>query len=67
MAPDRDAYTISEFCEARRFSRATYYNLPPEDRPREMQVLSLKRITREAAAEWDRRMEARAAKEDRRA
>ena len=67
MAPDRDAYTIPEFCAARGFSRATYYNLPPEDRPREMQVLNLKRITREAAAEWDHRMEARAAKEDRRA
>ena len=65
MVPDRDDYTIPEFCAAHGFSRATYYNIPPEDRPREMQVRGCKLISREAGAEWRRRMETRGAKEDR--
>ena len=62
MVPDRDAYTIPEFCSAHGFSWATYYNLPAEDRPREMHVGprgKLKRISRESASDWRKRMEQR--------
>ena len=51
-AVPRAAYTIPEFCEAHRFSRATYYNLPPDERPDEARVLGRKLITMEAAAAW---------------
>ncbi len=54
---EREAQTILEFCQAHGFSRATYYNLPREDRPREMIIGGLRRISREAAADWRRRME----------
>ncbi len=67
MVPDRDAQTIPEFCVSHGFSRATYYNLPPEDRPREMHIGKLKRITREAAAEWRQRMEQKSIAEKERA
>ena len=67
MTPDRDAYTIEEFCKAHGFSRSTFYNLPVEDRPRLMQVGGRQRVSREAAAEWRRRMEERAAEESQRA
>ena len=61
MIPHRDAYSIPEFCEAHGFCRASYYNLPAEDRPREMEIGKLKRITRDAAADWRCRMEEKAA------
>ncbi len=60
---DREAFTILEFCRAHGFSRATYYNLPREDRPREMIIGGLKRISREAATEWRQRMEAKGRRE----
>ena len=61
MTPDRDAYTIPEFCAAHGFSRASYYNLPVEQRPREMRVGARVLISREASVEWRRRMERLAA------
>ena len=62
MTPERDAQTITEFCKGHGFSRATYYNLPPDQRPREMRVGARVLISVEAAAEWRRRMEELAAK-----
>ena len=38
MTPDRDAHSIPEFCASHGISRASYYNLEPDDRPREMRV-----------------------------
>lgn len=67
MTPDRDAYSIPEFCAAHGFSRAGYYNLAPDDRPREMRVGARVLISRESALDWRRRMEARAAEESQRA
>lgn len=61
MDTDRDSFTISEFCAGEHFSRSTYYNLPPEDRPEEMRFAGLVRITPEARAAWRRRMQKRAA------
>ncbi len=54
---DQAAQSIPEFCRAHGISRATYYNLNPEDRPREMRVLTRVLISREASAEWRQRME----------
>ena len=55
----RAAYTISEFCEAHRISRATYYNLKSAGTgPREMAVGTRRIVTFEAAAEWRAVMEA---------
>ena len=52
------AYTISEFCEAHRISRATYYNLKTVGKaPVEMAVGSRRLISDEAAAAWRRAME----------
>ena len=65
--PERDALSIEEFCKSHGFSRATFYNLPLEDRPTLMKVAGRKRVSREAAAAWRRRMEARAAEESQRA
>ena len=68
MTADQSAFTIGEFCARNGFSKATYYNLRKADRPVEMLIGDkLKRITPESEADWHRRMEARAAKEDRRA
>ena len=64
MTPDRDAYTIPEFCAAHGFSRASYYNLPADQRPREMRVGSRVLIGREAAEAWRRRMEEQTAKRE---
>jgi hypothetical protein len=55
-AVERAAYTISEFCNAHRISRAHYYNLkklgqgPDEARAGDRTVI----ITLEAAARWRR-------------
>ena len=57
MTPDRDAYPISDFCARHGISRAKYYTLAPDQRPREMRVGSRVLISREAAAEWRRHME----------
>ncbi len=54
---EKRAYSIPEFCRAHGFSRASYYNLPAEQRPREIRVGSRVLITVEAAADWRRRME----------
>lgn len=48
---------IPEFCRQHRIGVATYYKLPQGMRPREIQIGRKKLISREAAAEWRRRME----------
>lgn len=59
-APDhRGAYTISEFTEAYRFSRATLYNMWRDGcGPRRLRVRGRTLISREAADEWRRSLEA---------
>ena len=58
---ERDAYNVSEFCEAHSISRGTYYNLRKDGlTPKEMKISKAGvRISREAAAEWRREMESR--------
>ena len=59
LALERAAYTILEFCEAHRISRAQYYKLrklgqgPDEARASDRTVF----ITVEAAARWRRQRE----------
>lgn len=53
---ERDAYPILEFCRRHGFSRSHYYDLPAEDRPREMRVGKRVLISKEDAAEWRARM-----------
>jgi hypothetical protein len=49
----RKAYSISEFCEIHGISRSFYYELRRRGlAPKEMEVLSRKLISEEAAAEW---------------
>jgi len=57
------ALSIPDFCEAHSFSRSGYYNLPHDQRPREMRVGKRVLITQEAAAEWRAAMEAQTAAE----
>ncbi len=59
----RAAYTRQEFCDAYRISRTEFYRLEKMGQgPREMLLKgrtgkAVKRITHEAAAEWQRRIE----------
>lgn len=55
---DTNAFSIDEFCEAHRISRAMYYSLEKDGNgPRLMQVGRRVLISAEAAAEWRQRME----------
>jgi hypothetical protein len=56
-----EAYTVPEFCAAHRICRASFYNLPEGERPRVMRVGSRVLVSKEAAAEWRRAREAKAA------
>jgi len=59
---DPDCYSIDEFARRHGISRATFYNLQAVGRaPRTMKVGARVLITREAAADWRRRMEAETA------
>ena len=56
---DADADSIDGFCQRHRISRRTFYQLQAEGRgPRIMKVGTRTLISREAAAEWRRRIEA---------
>ena len=50
------APSIKGFCQRKGICRATYYNLPKSQRPRELRVGRRVIITPEAEAEWDERM-----------
>ena len=51
------AFSIAEFCKAHKFSRATWYNLDPKNRPAVMKVNGRNIISRESAAAWRRARE----------
>ena len=54
----RQAYTVEEFCEAYRISRAMFYVLQAQHKgPRIMKVGRRTLISDEAAKEWRSRME----------
>ncbi|HWK88140.1 MAG TPA: hypothetical protein VNQ34_11625 [Xanthobacteraceae bacterium] len=53
IAPERDCYTIDEFCSRNSISRAFYYLLKEEgDGPEEMRLGTKVLITKEAAEAW---------------
>jgi hypothetical protein len=53
-----DAYTIDEWCRRHRLSRATFYNLLRRgEAPRVMKVGIRTLISREASADWRKRLE----------
>ena len=55
---EREALTIVEWCQAHGISRATFYKLVSAGlAPRRMRVGRRVLISREAAAEWRRKME----------
>jgi predicted DNA-binding transcriptional regulator AlpA len=55
---DREAYSVVEFAQAYGLSRATVYNLWKDGiGPRPMRVGRRTLISKQAAAEWVRRME----------
>jgi len=57
MAMD-ESFTIDEFCEAEKFSRAHYFNLRNRgEGPREYRAGRCVRITAEARADWRRERE----------
>jgi excisionase family DNA binding protein len=57
--PGPDAYAIESFCKAHGISRSTFYNLIRSGKgPRLMHVGTRVLISREAAADWRRNMEA---------
>ena len=56
---EREAYSIPDFCRAHGFSPAHYFNLQKDGRgPRVMRLGKRVLISREAAAEWRRQLEA---------
>ncbi len=57
-----DVYDLREFCESHRISRAHFYDLKKEGlAPRIMKAGRKVLVTKEAAADWRRRMEEKAA------
>jgi hypothetical protein len=52
------SYTLNEWCQTRRVSRAMFYKLPPNLRPRTHNVGVKVLISPEADAEWLRAREA---------
>jgi predicted DNA-binding transcriptional regulator AlpA len=57
----RLAFSIAEFCAAIGISIASYYNLPEDQRPREMKVGARRiLISRQAVDEWITAREGRA-------
>jgi excisionase family DNA binding protein len=62
--PDADAFSVNDFCKRHDICRATFYNLLKAGRgPAVMKVGSRVLISREAAEQWRRRMEADAGAE----
>ena len=59
MGHDQDAFSINQFCARHGFSRGKFYQLTADERPRIFRVGRRIFISREAAEEWRRRMEAR--------
>lgn len=58
MDGDKDAYNVDTFCDRHAISRAYLYLLWKRGQgPRFMQVGARRLISREAAADWRRRME----------
>jgi hypothetical protein len=56
---DRDAYSIGEFCRRHNISRGTYYNLKHLGLgPREARAMGRVIITKEAATDWRKQIEA---------
>ncbi len=56
----RDAFSISEFCRRHGLGRTSYYELKKTgEAPREMRIGGRILISREAAEQWRRRMEAK--------
>ncbi len=59
-----ESYTIKEFCEAEKLSRAMLYRLWAEGRgPRWFLIGTHKRISHDARTEWRQRLEAQASSE----
>src|SRR5262245_21197394 len=60
--PDAGAFTVDDFCALHRLSRAMYYKLNKRGKgPREIRLGAKILISREAAAEWRRALEAETA------
>ena len=59
---EQDAFSINEFCQRHRISRATYYNLQKNGTgPLVVKVGARSIITTEAAKAWRERLESEAA------
>lgn len=53
LVPEKDSYSIDDFCARNSISRAMYYLLKAEgDAPKEMRFGTKVLISKEAAAEW---------------
>jgi predicted DNA-binding transcriptional regulator AlpA len=59
---DREAYSVEEFCSRHSIGRATFYQLKKRGQaPQTFKIGARTLISKEAAAEWRREMEARSA------
>jgi len=58
LTPEREAFTVAEFAQAYRLSRATLYNIWKDgDGPARMRVRGRVLISRAAAENWRREVE----------
>jgi predicted DNA-binding transcriptional regulator AlpA len=58
-APEREAFTVAEFAQAYRLSRATLYNLWRDgEGPKRMRVRGRVVVSKDAAEQWRRDLEA---------
>lgn len=60
-AIERESLSVAEWCAANSLSKAFFYKLPAHKRPKVVRLGRRVLITREAATEWRRRMEAQTA------
>jgi hypothetical protein len=59
------SYTLNEWLRLRRYSRAHWYRMRPEDRPDVIGEGRTQRITAEADARWEKQQELKAKTESR--
>ena len=54
--PDREAFSIPEWCAAVGISRALFYKLPPDELPKVTKLGNRSLITRRANEDWQARV-----------
>ncbi len=54
------SYTLNEWLALRKYSRAQWYRMPPDERPDTIGTSRMQRITSQADERWQRKQERKA-------